>query len=151
MSRHAGTVATFLLAAALVYLVGWGLLSAWPMWSMMGVGSTGWVLFIALLVLGLAALGASLMGRRGAAVATTGAMAAEHCPTCQARVEPEYVLCPECHGPLATRCPACARPIQPVWTRCPYCAAAVTRSGDATRAGTDGAPAGVAGPAERAP
>ena len=44
------------------------------------------------------------------------------CPSCKARVDDEFLLCPSCRTRLRRRCPSCAKLIKPEWTICPYCA-----------------------------
>ena len=43
------------------------------------------------------------------------------CPSCQLRVEPDFVVCPNCHGQLRLRCVGCGRLLNPAWDVCPYC------------------------------
>lgn len=122
MKERLSTLGTFLLAAALVYLVGAALLAAWPMWTMMGFGGTAWMLALGVLLLGLVVVGLS---RLGAAPASRPAGEADgRCPECAAAVKPDYVLCPECHASLGTVCPACGRGLRSSWARCPYCGSA---------------------------
>jgi len=44
------------------------------------------------------------------------------CPNCRLRVEPDYVVCPNCLTKLKAQCMACKRLIELDWTVCPYCA-----------------------------
>jgi len=44
------------------------------------------------------------------------------CPGCRVRVEPEFVLCPNCRTKLKAECMSCKRLIELDWTVCPYCA-----------------------------
>lgn len=43
------------------------------------------------------------------------------CPSCQRRVESDYIICPYCHEQLRFRCVGCGRLLQPIWDVCPYC------------------------------
>jgi RNA polymerase subunit RPABC4/transcription elongation factor Spt4 len=43
------------------------------------------------------------------------------CPTCQRRIEPDFVVCPNCHHALRRRCVSCGRLLNPNWDVCPYC------------------------------
>jgi len=43
------------------------------------------------------------------------------CPGCRRRIEPDYILCPDCHYQLRLRCPSCDRLLNPSWDICPYC------------------------------
>lgn len=142
-----GDVATFVVAAILVYVVGTALLLVWPMWAMMGV-SAGWVLAV-LLALGLLAGLFWLLGRRGDAGRREGGARgpAERCPRCGAPVAADYVLCPECHTALQAACPECRRPLKASWTRCPYCGADATAVPSAEL--SDGAPRGERGVQDR--
>jgi RNA polymerase subunit RPABC4/transcription elongation factor Spt4 len=44
------------------------------------------------------------------------------CPSCKHRIEPDYVLCPNCLAKVKAQCMSCKRLIEPDWTVCPYCA-----------------------------
>ncbi len=43
------------------------------------------------------------------------------CPSCQRRVESDFVVCPYCHEQLRLRCTGCGHLLQPEWDVCPYC------------------------------
>jgi RNA polymerase subunit RPABC4/transcription elongation factor Spt4 len=43
------------------------------------------------------------------------------CPSCQRRVEPDFVICPSCHHQLRVRCVGCGRLLHLDWDVCPYC------------------------------
>jgi RNA polymerase subunit RPABC4/transcription elongation factor Spt4 len=43
------------------------------------------------------------------------------CPSCQRRIEPDYVVCPSCHHQLKARCVGCGRLLNLDWDVCPYC------------------------------
>lgn len=49
------------------------------------------------------------------------------CPGCKRRVEPDYVICPNCQVQLKEPCRHCGRLIHPKWTICPYCAKTTLR------------------------
>ena len=60
------------------------------------------------------------------------------CPYCRQRVEPDYQICPGCHGRLKQPCPDCGRLLQLNWTICPYCGServAAPEAGVAARVG----------------
>lgn len=44
------------------------------------------------------------------------------CPTCNERVEDDWLLCPTCRTRLRRVCPSCGKLIKPEWNICPYCA-----------------------------
>lgn len=44
-----------------------------------------------------------------------------NCPTCRARVEPDYLVCPVCTTRLKHACRACGAALEPIWQACPYC------------------------------
>ena len=48
------------------------------------------------------------------------------CPTCNRRIEEDYVVCPACHTRLKKGCIACGRLLHLSWTICAYCGAAQT-------------------------
>ena len=43
------------------------------------------------------------------------------CPSCQHRVDPDFIVCPYCHHQLRLRCVGCGRLLHPNWSVCPYC------------------------------
>jgi hypothetical protein len=43
------------------------------------------------------------------------------CPACRHYVQPDFVLCPHCHGRLRENCPSCQRLVELRWDVCPYC------------------------------
>ncbi|WP_273846131.1 double zinc ribbon domain-containing protein [Rubrobacter calidifluminis] len=43
------------------------------------------------------------------------------CPNCQAMVERDYLVCPECSWQLKKPCMRCERPLDLDWKICPYC------------------------------
>ena len=51
---------------------------------------------------------------------------AEHrrsCPSCQALVREEFLLCPQCRTKLQEPCSDCGRALELSWAACPYCGA----------------------------
>ena len=48
------------------------------------------------------------------------------CPTCNRRIEEDYVVCPACHTRLKKGCTSCGRLLHLSWTICAYCGAAQT-------------------------
>jgi RNA polymerase subunit RPABC4/transcription elongation factor Spt4 len=47
------------------------------------------------------------------------------CPSCNRRVEADYLLCPACHAPLKLRCARCNRLMELSWDVCAYCGTGV--------------------------
>jgi RNA polymerase subunit RPABC4/transcription elongation factor Spt4 len=45
------------------------------------------------------------------------------CPGCGARVQSEFVVCPNCHTKLKKSCSNCGRALNLRWGVCPYCSA----------------------------
>lgn len=43
------------------------------------------------------------------------------CPGCKRNIEPDFILCPNCHTQLRRPCPHCSRLMHQKWTLCPYC------------------------------
>jgi len=43
------------------------------------------------------------------------------CPSCRHHIEPDYIVCPNCHQQLRMRCIGCGRLLDPQWDVCPYC------------------------------
>jgi RNA polymerase subunit RPABC4/transcription elongation factor Spt4 len=48
------------------------------------------------------------------------------CPTCNRRIEEDYVVCPACHTRLKKGCVSCGRLLHLSWSICAYCGAAQT-------------------------
>lgn len=44
------------------------------------------------------------------------------CPKCKARVEDDFLLCPNCRTRLKKICAGCGRALHLRWSVCPYCA-----------------------------
>jgi RNA polymerase subunit RPABC4/transcription elongation factor Spt4 len=53
------------------------------------------------------------------------------CPTCNRRIEEDYVVCPSCHTRLKKSCLSCGRRLHLSWSICAYCGAAQTTTGTA--------------------
>jgi RNA polymerase subunit RPABC4/transcription elongation factor Spt4 len=45
-----------------------------------------------------------------------------HCPGCSKRVDPKWLVCPDCHSRLKKTCHHCSRLMELQWNICPYCA-----------------------------
>jgi RNA polymerase subunit RPABC4/transcription elongation factor Spt4 len=45
------------------------------------------------------------------------------CPSCNRRIEEDFLVCPTCHTRLKKGCVACDRRLHLRWTICPYCGA----------------------------
>lgn len=45
------------------------------------------------------------------------------CPACKRKIEPDFLLCPECHTTLKKTCPQCKHILHLKWDLCPYCGA----------------------------
>jgi RNA polymerase subunit RPABC4/transcription elongation factor Spt4 len=50
------------------------------------------------------------------------------CPSCNRRIEEDYVVCPSCHTRLKKGCISCGRMLHLSWAICAYCGAAQTTS-----------------------
>jgi RNA polymerase subunit RPABC4/transcription elongation factor Spt4 len=47
--------------------------------------------------------------------------AVPHCPTCERRVDPEWIICPSCRTRLNRVCPNCSRLVGLDWSLCAWC------------------------------
>jgi RNA polymerase subunit RPABC4/transcription elongation factor Spt4 len=45
------------------------------------------------------------------------------CPGCKRKIQPDFVICPDCHTRLKKSCPNCRRLLHLKWNICPYCGA----------------------------
>jgi RNA polymerase subunit RPABC4/transcription elongation factor Spt4 len=45
------------------------------------------------------------------------------CPGCNRKVQPDWVVCPNCHTRLKKTCQNCGRALELPWNICPYCGA----------------------------
>ena len=127
-SGRLAAIFTFAVTGLLVYLVGTALLAAWPMWAMMGFGPA-WSVALAVVVVGGLIWA---LGRGGGRTYDQPRGAAERCPRCAATIDPDDLLCPECHTALRSTCPECRHSIKASWSRCPYCEASTTEAPSAT-------------------
>src|SRR3990170_3050465 len=68
----------------------------------------------------------------------------ELCPVCRDRVDPEWLVCPNCRTRLHRVCPSCNRLAEPTWPLCAFCgrdfdrgsARAASRARSSTESGT---------------
>jgi RNA polymerase subunit RPABC4/transcription elongation factor Spt4/low affinity Fe/Cu permease len=61
--------------------------------------------------------------------------AIRHCPTCERRVDEEWIICPSCRTRLSRVCPNCSRLVGLDWSLCAWCGKDFERR-DAGAAGT---------------
>lgn len=47
--------------------------------------------------------------------------AVDHCPTCERRVDAEWIICPSCRTRLNRVCPNCSRLVGLDWSLCAWC------------------------------
>lgn len=54
------------------------------------------------------------------------------CPGCRRKIEPDWMVCPDCHAILKRQCVTCGKLLHLRWDICPYCVTAVIEetSGD---------------------
>ncbi len=45
-----------------------------------------------------------------------------HCPGCSRRVDPRWLVCPDCHTRLMKTCHHCGKLMELHWNMCPHCA-----------------------------
>jgi RNA polymerase subunit RPABC4/transcription elongation factor Spt4 len=48
------------------------------------------------------------------------------CPGCKRKIQPDFIICPDCHTRLKKSCPHCRRLLHLKWNVCPYCGAGPT-------------------------
>ncbi len=48
----------------------------------------------------------------------------QSCPGCKQAIQPDYMVCPNCHTKLRKPCTNCGRLLHLKWTICPYCGSA---------------------------
>ena len=60
------------------------------------------------------------------------------CPGCRRKIEPDWMVCPDCHAILKRQCVTCGKLLHLRWDICPYCVTAVIEeaSGDHREQGT---------------
>jgi RNA polymerase subunit RPABC4/transcription elongation factor Spt4 len=52
------------------------------------------------------------------------------CPGCKRKIQPDFIICPDCHTRLKKSCPNCRRLLHLKWNICPYCGAGPASSPD---------------------
>src|SRR5512141_2002356 len=50
------------------------------------------------------------------------------CPECHQKIQPDFIVCPNCYSRLKRQCDNCHRILNLRWTKCPYCGATVSAS-----------------------
>jgi RNA polymerase subunit RPABC4/transcription elongation factor Spt4 len=45
------------------------------------------------------------------------------CSGCKRKIQPDFIICPDCHTRLKKSCPNCRRLLHLKWNICPYCGA----------------------------
>jgi RNA polymerase subunit RPABC4/transcription elongation factor Spt4 len=50
----------------------------------------------------------------------------QSCPGCKQGIQPDYMVCPNCHTKLRKPCSNCGRLLHLKWSVCPYCGTAQT-------------------------
>ena len=76
----------------------------------------------------------------------------ESCPTCRDRVEPDWLVCPNCRTRLHRVCPSCNRLADTAWALCAFCGREFEHAERADRPGRVDVPGRADVPrAERAP
>jgi hypothetical protein len=50
------------------------------------------------------------------------------CGSCEARIQPDFLVCPLCSARLKERCARCGAALEPLWRACPACATLRTGS-----------------------
>jgi RNA polymerase subunit RPABC4/transcription elongation factor Spt4 len=71
--------------------------------------------------------------------------AIRHCPTCERRVDEEWIICPSCRTRLNRVCPNCSRLVGLDWSLCAWCGKDFERR-EVVAAGTrEALPSGVEG------
>lgn len=48
----------------------------------------------------------------------------QSCPGCKQAIQPDYMVCPNCHTKLRKPCSNCGRLLHLKWTICPFCGSA---------------------------
>jgi RNA polymerase subunit RPABC4/transcription elongation factor Spt4 len=83
--------------------------------------------------------------------------AIRHCPTCERRVNEEWIICPSCRTRLNRVCPNCSRLVGLDWSLCAWCGKDFERREVIAAAAIESLPAGrdatgrIAAPATPAP
>jgi RNA polymerase subunit RPABC4/transcription elongation factor Spt4 len=50
----------------------------------------------------------------------------QSCPGCKQGIQPDYIVCPNCHTKLRKACVNCGRSLHLKWSICPYCGTSQT-------------------------
>lgn len=69
--------------------------------------------------------------------------AIQHCPTCERRVNEEWIICPTCRTRLNRVCPNCSRLVGLDWSLCAWCGKDFERREVAAAATIEPLPAGM--------
>jgi hypothetical protein len=72
--------------------------------------------------------------------------AIKHCPTCERRVNEEWIICPGCRTRLNRVCPNCSRLVGLDWSLCAWCGKDFERRDVAAAATIEPLPAGLEAP-----
>lgn len=48
------------------------------------------------------------------------------CPGCSRKIDPSWLVCPNCHTRLKKKCTACGKSLDQNWDICPFCETAVS-------------------------
>jgi RNA polymerase subunit RPABC4/transcription elongation factor Spt4 len=67
----------------------------------------------------------------------------KHCPTCERRVNEEWIICPSCRTRLNRVCPNCSRLVGLDWSLCAWCGKDFERREVGTVAAIEPLPAGM--------
>ena len=66
-----------------------------------------------------------------------------HCPTCERRVDEEWIICPSCRTRLNRVCPNCSRLVGLDWSLCAWCGKDFERREIAAAAAIESLPSGA--------
>ena len=69
--------------------------------------------------------------------------AIHHCPTCERRIDDEWIICPTCRTRLNRVCPNCSRLVGLDWSLCAWCGKDFERRDVAAAATIEPLPAGL--------
>jgi RNA polymerase subunit RPABC4/transcription elongation factor Spt4 len=69
--------------------------------------------------------------------------AIRHCPTCERRVDDEWIICPSCRTRLNRVCPNCSRLVGLDWSLCAWCGKDFERREVAAMAAVEPLPSGL--------
>jgi RNA polymerase subunit RPABC4/transcription elongation factor Spt4 len=65
-----------------------------------------------------------------------------HCPTCEKRIDDEWIICPNCRTRLKRVCPNCSRLVGMDWSLCAWCGKDFERRDVPAAAAVDALPRG---------